>query len=130
MAKTRPSKPKGRLSKGKDIPTTADNRNRPWPPGDATDRIRQYANSDPELQWTDHVMERMEERDLTIGDALHVLKRGFVYEEAETASRGFFRYKMECTTPNSNGRTVAIVVIPSMQKSALKIVTIMWADEN
>ena len=72
----------------------------------------------------------MLERDLIMGDALHVLKHGFVYEEAEPAMRGFFKYKMECNTPNSNGRTVRVVVIPSVNKAAFKIVSVMWADER
>jgi hypothetical protein len=100
-----------------------------WSSGKATENIRNCANSDFSLLWTRHAEERLFERDLIISDVLHILKRGFVYEEGEATSRnGFFKYKMECTTPNSHNRIVRIVVIPSPSK--IKILTVMWADEK
>lgn len=100
-----------------------------WSPRKATENIRKCANSDFSLLWTMHAEEMLYERDLIISDALHVLKRGFVYEEGKPTSRnGFFKYQMECTTPNSTGRIVRVVVIPS--PSRIKILTIMWADEK
>ena len=72
----------------------------------------------------------LQERSLLIGDLLHVLKCGFVYEDAQKTSRkGLYKYKIECTTPNSGGRSVRVVVIP-YSSAALKIVTVMWADED
>jgi hypothetical protein len=72
----------------------------------------------------------MRDRDLIMGDVLHVLRTGFVYEEPEPATiNGFFRYRIEGTTPNSDGRTVRVVVIPSGGHGA-KIVTVMWRDER
>ena len=49
----------------------------------------------------------MASRDLLVGDLMHLLKRGFVYAEPEAATRGYWKYKVEGTTPNSDGRTVA-----------------------
>ncbi len=70
----------------------------------------------------------MAERDLVTGDVLHVLKHGFVYDDPEPSTQdGFFKYKMECRTPNSGGRVVRIVVIPSTG-NAVKLVTVMWKD--
>ncbi len=64
-----------------------------------------------------------------MGDVLHVLKHGFVFEEGQPATQpGYFKYNMEGTTPNSGGRTVGVVLIPS-SSNAIKIVTVMWRDE-
>jgi hypothetical protein len=69
-------------------------------------------------------------RDLLMGDVLHVRKHGFVYEQGERATQaGLFKYQMESITPNSRGRTVRVVVIPSMS-SEVKIVTVMRKDER
>ena len=63
-----------------------------------------------------------------MGDVKHVLRRGFVYGEPREATRaGFFKYLIGATTPNSDGRTVGVVVIPD--KRAMKLVTVMWRDE-
>jgi hypothetical protein len=72
----------------------------------------------------------MADRSLTIGDVLYILKNGFVHAEAEPATTyGFFKYLMECSTPNTNNRSVRIVVIPSPSKQEVKIITVMWVDE-
>jgi hypothetical protein len=64
-------------------------------------------------------------------DVLHVLKTGFVYEEAEPATRpGFFRYAVEGSSPNTGGRSLRIIVIPSPCRAEIKIVTVMWVDED
>lgn len=73
---------------------------------------------------------RMLERGLIVGDILHVIKNGFVYEEGEPSTRpGLFRYRMECVSPNSHGRTVRLVIIPS-ENHSIKVVTVMWAAEH
>jgi len=69
-------------------------------------------------------------RDLILGDVLHVLRPGFVYAEGQPSTRsGFFKYAMECRTPNSGSRTVRVIVIPAPQGCSAKLVTVMWADE-
>lgn len=102
----------------------------PWPPARATERLRALAADDAfSLNYTSHTKKRMLERDLTTGDAMYVLRYGFVYQDAEPANRpGCFKYAMESRTPNSGNRTVRVIVIPLPQCEA-KIVTIMWADE-
>jgi hypothetical protein len=98
-------------------------------PRQATDFLRAKVESDLELRWTRHAAKRMKERHLIVGDILHILKFGYVFEEGEPASSpGVFKYKMECRTPNSGARTVVIVVIPSAA-SWVKLVTVMWKDE-
>jgi hypothetical protein len=107
---------------------------RPWSPREATERIRAPAKDEHlELVWTNHAQQRMVERGLIAGDILYVLANGFVYEEAQPASAaGLFRYRMESPSPNSGGRWVRVVVIPSPTPvgSALKIVSVMWVDET
>jgi hypothetical protein len=101
----------------------------PLGPREATERLRRIAWSNPDLRWTKHAKERLQGRGLLIGDVLHVLKHGFVYEPGEAATRpGCFKYKMESNTPNSTGRIVRIVVIPSTT-NGVKLVTVMWVDE-
>jgi hypothetical protein len=72
----------------------------------------------------------MADRDLIVGDLMHLLKTGFVYEEPEPATRnGFFKYLIEGATPNSEGRTVRACVIPDGHRE-IKVVTVMWRDER
>ncbi|MEN0652575.1 MULTISPECIES: DUF4258 domain-containing protein [Hyphobacterium] len=102
-----------------------------WSPADATHRINECGRNDHlSISFTLHAKERMAERGLIMADLLHLLKTGFVYQEAEPSSRdGLFKYKIEGPTPNSDGRTVCAVVIPG-SGCAMKIVTVMWRDEK
>lgn len=106
-------------------------RARPLSPARATKRVWAAArSSDLELIWTKHAKKQMADRDLVMGDALYVLKNGYVYDEGQKATRpGLFKYKVQCSTPNSNNRGVRVVAIPS-QATAIKIVSVMWADES
>jgi hypothetical protein len=70
------------------------------------------------------------ERDLIIGDVMYVLRNGFVFEDPEPATQpDLFKYKIETRTPNSNNRSVRLVVIPDPQRCWVKVVTVMWVDE-
>lgn len=102
-----------------------------WAVADATKRVNDAAKSrDLSITLTGHAKEQMLARDLIMGDVLHVLKSGFIYDDPEEATKpGFFKYRIEGTTPNSDGRTVRVVVIPSGGHE-LKIVTVMWRDER
>lgn len=99
-------------------------------PSQATEHIRRVARGHIDLHWTSHAKERIKERGLIMGDILHVLKNGFVFYAAMPATQmGFFKYAMESTSPNSGGRTIRVVVIPSTS-NAIKIITVMWKDEQ
>lgn len=103
-----------------------------WKPAEATRRINECARSTggPTLTLVKHVKERLVQRDLTTGDLLHLLKTGFVYDEPEESTQiGYFKYRVEGKTPNSEGRMVRAVVIPN-GGCELKIITIMWRDER
>ena len=102
----------------------------PWTPRQATERIRAYAN-DPffDLSYKQHAKEQLTKRDLTTGDALYVLKKGFVYADPLPATQpGYFRYAMEGSTPNSGGRSLRVIVIPTPCRPHAKVVTVMWVD--
>lgn len=103
----------------------------PWTPTQATERIRRIAQEDSfDLTLTDHAQDQMRERGITSLDVMYVLKSGFVYDTPEKATRpGLYKYLMLNSTPNSNRREVRIALIPSMQSTQAKIVTVMWADE-
>ena len=101
----------------------------PLEPAAATTRIRRLAGPELRLRYTKHAKDRMMERGMIIGDILHVIKNGAVRRPGEPSTRpGLFKYQIECVTPNSNGRTVRLVVIPS-ENGAIKIVTVMWSNE-
>jgi hypothetical protein len=102
---------------------------RPLPPAKITGYIRAKISPELHLYWTEHAKEQLAERDLIMGDVFAVLRHGFIYEKGVPATQaGCFKYQMEGTTPNSNGRTVRIVVIPN-NRNELKIVSVMWRDE-
>jgi hypothetical protein len=63
----------------------------PYPPARATEIIRGKA-SDPclTLAWTNHARERLMARGLLMGDVLHVLSQGFVYDPGEPTTRQGF----------------------------------------
>ena len=103
----------------------------PWPPAEATDRLRKIAADESfTVSFKVHALEQMEARDITTPDVLHAMKTGFVYDPPFSAKQpGLYLYTIRGATPNSNRRDVRIVVIPSMHKAVVKIVTVMWADE-
>lgn len=103
----------------------------PWMPARATEEIRKRAVNPDTVHWTQHARQQMFDRDLLMGDVLHLLKTGYVYGGAEPATIvGTFKYRIEGSTPNSNRRMVVAIVIPSPVRSELKIVTVMWRDED
>ena len=103
----------------------------PLSPAEATRLIHKKSRSRSfSLQITEHATDRLLERGLLVGDVLHLLKFGYVYEEGEPSTwEGFFKYKIDGTTPNSGGRMVRVVIIP-LTMDAVKIVTAMWRDEE
>lgn len=107
-------------------------RPQPWKPADATDEIRRLAKCDElKLTYRQHARDQMLERDLFMSDVLHVLRNGFVYQEANKSTRaGFYKYRIECTSPNSNDREVGVVVCVDPQQCWMKVITVMWIDKK
>ena len=107
------------------------NKGEPWQSTDATQKIQKIARHPAlNLSKTMHAKERMQERNLSDADLLHILEYGYVYEDAKPDERikGRYKYAMEAKTPNSGGRALRLVVIPNESSMMLKIVTIMWVD--
>lgn len=104
----------------------------PWKPARATEETRKLARDEKlQITYSVHARQRLIERDLTTGDALYVLKHGFVYEDPECASReGLYKYRVESRSPNSGSRTLRVVVIPDPSSLWIKVVTIMFLDET
>ncbi len=103
----------------------------PWKPAHATERIRAIARHERfMLSWRIHAIDQLTDRSLIMGDLHYLLRNGFVYEPAEEATRKpYWKYQIQCTTPNSQNREVRAVVIPDWKRKGIKVVTIMWADE-
>lgn len=104
----------------------------PWSPRRATDEIRRIsASPNFSLAYKIHAMQRESERGLSVSDVRHVLRHGFVYEDPKPATQsGYFRYQIQCKTPNSGGRVIRLVVIPNAGTLTIKLVTVMWVDET
>ena len=102
-----------------------------WTPAEATDRIRQCARDARFTpHWKGHLLECLHERNLDVGDVLYALREGLVRDAAAPSDvTGFFRYAIEAKTPNSEGRTVRVVVTPSAG-CELKVMKVTWRDEQ
>ena len=78
-----------------------------------------------------HALDQMALRVITTPDVIYVLRNGFVYKEAIPATQpGLFRYAINSPSPNSNRREIRVILIPSLQSAAAKIISVMWADEQ
>ena len=108
------------------------NKNEPWNPTDATYAIREVGRHPAlSLAYKIHAMQRLAERGIVVSDVLYLLRNGFVYEDPKPATQaGYFRYVVDCRTPNSDGRIVTAVVIPNANTMSIKIVTVYWKDEH
>jgi len=107
-------------------------RGAPWSNREATEKIRAYArNPGLKLSYKEHAKEQLLERGLIMGDVLHVLRMGFVLTPPRPSTDPeLFRYRVESKSPNSHGRSIGVVVIPSVCRPSMKVVTVMWVDED
>jgi len=103
----------------------------PWEAADATTNIHRMAEEPSfSLQFKTHAKDRMADRNIIMSDILYVLKNGFVYEPPKPSTRnGYNKYAIECKTPNSE-RSIRLIVIPNMKTCKIKLISIMWVDEN
>lgn len=100
-----------------------------WSIETAERRIHAYARTDFELAYTRHAAERLRERGVLISDVNHVLAHGYIGEEpVESSRQGYFKYKICSKSPNSGNREICLIVIPDPERSAIKVVTVMWKD--
>jgi hypothetical protein len=104
----------------------------PWMPAQATERIRDIASRERfDLSYKMiHAKDQLSDRNLSMSDLIYLLQKGFVYQRPEEANRKpYWKYQMQCTTPNSKNREVRVVAIPDWKRKGIKIVTVMWVDE-
>jgi len=102
-----------------------------WSIAEATKRIREYAHNRDNVELALHTEQRMRERGISMFDVLYILANGHILSEPEEADEpGHYKYLMCSRTPNSGSRTMCVVVIPSLRRPALKVITAMWRDER
>lgn len=103
----------------------------PWNATKATYRLREMgAHPALSVAYKLHATERLAERSIIVSDVLYLIRNGFVYSDPIPAKTvGYYRYEIVCRTPNSGGRELCVVVIPSYNTMTMKIVTVMWRDE-
>jgi len=98
---------------------------------EATKRIHDYAHNPDNVELAFHTRQRMDERGITLFDVLHILANGHILSEPEEADEpGHYKYMMCSRTPNSGSRTMCVIVIPSLRRPALKVITAMWREER
>ncbi|MFZ2031909.1 MAG: hypothetical protein WAU68_16480 [Vitreimonas sp.] len=103
-----------------------------WEPAEATARINECAGRDDLDLWPVlWVLAWLEQQPIIMGDLLHLLSTGYVYDEAvETSMAGlYFKYTVEGPTPNSNGRTLTAVVVPNGGRK-IKVCSVEWKDQK
>jgi hypothetical protein len=98
-----------------------------WTPAEATARINECAGRDDLDLWpVIRSLAWLEEQAIIMGDVLHLLSTGYVYDEGvESSVPGCFKYTIEGPTPNSNGRTLTAVVVPNGGRK-IKVCSIEW----
>lgn len=104
-------------------------------PADATRFVNALARGDNfSINLSFHAKKRLQERNLISGDVLYLLKNGFVHSKGQKAdgkaknNNDIFKYIIEGSTPNSNGRFICAAIIPAPDES-VTILTVYWKDE-
>ena len=68
----------------------------------------------------------MQERDITTPDIR--LARGVINDAPKLSTQSdYYKYKICGKTPNSS-RAICLVVVPDLDRPAIKIITAMWQD--
>lgn len=93
----------------------------------AQELIREYARETGKIIWTDHALERSQERDITDMDALKVLREGEVEGEPERGRR-VGEWICKVTRRMRCNRHVGVVTVVMTAKGMLKVVTVEWED--
>lgn len=91
----------------------------------AEQRIKLLASSTGNIQWSDHALERMVEREIFDVDALRVLRNGNCEGEPERTQRDEWKCKMVRRVRGT--REVGVVVIIT-NTNRLFVKTIEWED--
>lgn len=90
------------------------------------DLVRRLAIDSANVQWSDHALERMEERDIRDHVVLDVLRKGELKGELRPGrSPGEWTLKM--VLPVKGRREVGVVVV-TMRANKLRVKTAEWED--
>lgn len=88
--------------------------------------IRSIAQNDEKITWAEHAFERSDEREITIDDALLVLRIGLLDDEIVPGNRvGEWKGKM---TMHLKGRREAGVVVIVIKDQSLFVKTVEWEN--
>lgn len=89
-------------------------------------RIRALAADDDQITWANHAFDRSDERDITIGDALAILRHGYLDDYIE-AGNGPSEWKGKMTM-KLKGRREAGVVVIVIKDRELFVKTVEWEN--
>ena len=90
---------------------------------------RYLADDDFDLVWTDHAKERMKQRGIIMSDVRYLLKNDFRLEKTERVmGKNLYKYKVCGFGHRSLYRSICLVIIPSLDKPKVQVITVMWED--
>ncbi len=88
--------------------------------------VRKLALDTTKIKWSNHALERMDERGITDKTALEVMRKGSAKREVEPGRvRGEWKVKMAYRT---NGRREVGVVVITVRDECLLVKTVEWED--
>ncbi|MBM3570192.1 MAG: DUF4258 domain-containing protein [Alphaproteobacteria bacterium] len=91
----------------------------------AEQRIRTLAADSANIDWSIHAFERMDERGITVQDALRALRQGMLSGQPEPLPRNEWKCKMVRRTQGN--RDVGVVTI-MLASDRLFVKTVEWED--
>lgn len=89
-------------------------------------RIRAAARDSNNVGWSEHALDRMEEREITTLDALRVLRTGDIVGEIE-AGRGSGEWKCKVVALKKGSRDIGVATVV-LQSGRLFVKTVEWED--
>jgi hypothetical protein len=93
--------------------------------GIAEKRIREFAATSDSIRWSDHALERMNEREIFDVDVLRALRLGMVRGAPEKTKMEEWKCKMVYKLRGS--RSIGVVVI-ILKTDGLFVKTVEWED--
>lgn len=88
--------------------------------------VHQLAQSTDNISWSDHALERMEEREISDVVAVEVLRHGTL-EGAVEPGKNAGEWKAKMTMPVKGRREVGVVVL-TVRNARLYVKTVEWED--
>lgn len=96
-------------------------------PASLINQIRQSARDSNNVAFSDHALDRMEERDITILDALRVLRMGDIVGEIEMG-RGAGEWKCKVVAKRKGSRDIGVATVVH-RSGRLFVKTVEWEDQ-